>query len=90
MEALNISRLEIINHAKNNKQVGRLLTLYQELGDFDTVSIDYQDGGKTLKIFLQNKKMESKRIQCAACGVIHYEIICPNCGSVVSVEVKDN
>jgi hypothetical protein len=47
-----VTRLEIINHAKNDEPVGRLLTLYKELGDFNRVLIDYQDHGRTLKIFL--------------------------------------
>ena len=47
-----ITRLEIINHAKNDKPIGRLLTLYKELGDFNSVELSFQDGGKTLKIFL--------------------------------------
>ena len=47
-----INRLEVINHAKNNKQVGRLLTLYKDLGDFNNLEFSVQDGGETLKIFL--------------------------------------
>jgi len=47
-----INRLEIINHAKNDKAVGRLLTLYKELGDFNGLDFSVQDDGKTLKIFL--------------------------------------
>jgi len=47
-----ITRLEIINHAKNDKPFGRLLTLYKELGDFEVLEIVYQDGKRTLKIFL--------------------------------------
>ena len=47
-----ITRLEIINHAKNDKSFGRLLTLYKELGDFEVLELVYQDGKKTLKIFL--------------------------------------
>ena len=49
-----ITRLEIINHAKNEKPVGRILTLYKELGDFEHIELSYQDGGRTLKIFLNN------------------------------------
>jgi hypothetical protein len=48
----NITRLEVINHAKNDRLVGRILTLYKELGDFKSIELSYQDGGKTLKIFL--------------------------------------
>ena len=47
-----ITRLEVINHAKNDMAIGRILTLYQELGDFKSIELSYQDGGKTLKIFL--------------------------------------
>jgi len=47
-----VTRLEVINHAKNDKPVGRILTLYQDLGDFKHVELSYQDGGRTLKIFL--------------------------------------
>jgi hypothetical protein len=47
-----ITRLEVINHAKNDKPTGRILTLYQELEDFKSIELSYQDGGKTLKIFL--------------------------------------
>jgi hypothetical protein len=47
-----ITRVEVINHAKNDKPIGRLLTLYKELGDFHSVELSFQDGGRTLKIFL--------------------------------------
>ena len=47
-----ITRLEIINHAKNDKPIGRILTLYKELGDFNIIELSYQDGKRTLKIFL--------------------------------------
>jgi len=47
-----LNRLEIINHAKNDKSFGRLLTLYKELGDFNSLEFKVQDDGKTLKIFL--------------------------------------
>lgn len=47
-----ITRVEVINHAKNDMAMGRLLTLYKELGAFNTVELSIQDGGKTLKIFL--------------------------------------
>jgi hypothetical protein len=47
-----ISRLEVINHAKNDMRVGRVLALYREMGDFQNVELDFQDGGRTLKIFL--------------------------------------
>ena len=47
-----ITRLEIINHAKNDRSIGRLLTLHRSLGDFNSIEIQVQDGGTTLKIFL--------------------------------------
>jgi len=47
-----ITRLEVINHATNDQPIGRILTLYQELGDFKSIELSFQDGGKTLKIFL--------------------------------------
>lgn len=47
-----INRLEIINHANNNKPIGRILTLYKELKDFNSIEIQIQDDGKTIKIFL--------------------------------------
>jgi hypothetical protein len=50
-----ITRLEVINHATDNHPIGRLLTLYKELDDFDHIELSVQDGGKTLKIFLVRK-----------------------------------
>jgi hypothetical protein len=47
-----ITRLEIINHAKNDHKIGRLLTLYKSMGDFNSIELSYQDGKRTLKIFL--------------------------------------
>jgi hypothetical protein len=47
-----ITRIEVINHADNNKPVGRLLTLYKEMGHFHTVDISIQDAGQTMKLFL--------------------------------------
>ena len=47
-----VTRLEIINHAENDEPVGRMLTLYKELGHFTNIELSYQDGGRTLKIFL--------------------------------------
>lgn len=49
-----IDRVEIINHAttENGNAIGRLLTLYKEMGDFNNIELSIQDGGKTLKIFL--------------------------------------
>jgi hypothetical protein len=49
-----ITRIEVINHAKNDYSVGRMLTLYKELGDFDIAEISMQDGGRTMKIFLSS------------------------------------
>ena len=48
-----INRIEVINHAKNDKPIGRLLVLYKELGDFEEVDFSVQDDGQTLKIFLK-------------------------------------
>jgi hypothetical protein len=47
-----ITRLEVINRAKNNHSIGRILTLYKELGDFNSIEMSMQDDGKTMKIFL--------------------------------------
>jgi hypothetical protein len=52
IEETKITRIEVINHANNNRAVGRLLTLYKELKDFENIEIQLQDDGKTLKIFL--------------------------------------
>ena len=49
---IEITRLEVINHAKNDKPIGRILTLYKELGDFNSIELSFQDGRRTLKIFL--------------------------------------
>ena len=47
-----ISRIEIINHATNNGfAFGRLLSLYQDI-NFKSLEISIQDGGRTMKIFL--------------------------------------
>ena len=51
-KGIEITRLEIINHAKNDHPKGRILTLYKELGDFNSIELSYQDGKRTLKIFL--------------------------------------
>ena len=53
VKKVEVTRLEVINHAKNDKSVGRILTMYKEMGDFNSVELAYQDGGRTLKIFLQ-------------------------------------
>jgi hypothetical protein len=52
MDYSKITRLEIINHAKNDRQIGRLLSLHKSLGDFNALEPHLQDGGETLKIFL--------------------------------------
>lgn len=51
LDSTNVERLEVINHAKNNLEIGRVLTLHQGK-DFEVVDVEFQDGGKTLKIFL--------------------------------------
>tara|TARA_R110000868_G_scaffold197544_2_gene443707 strand:- start:760 stop:933 length:174 start_codon:yes stop_codon:yes gene_type:complete len=51
-KTVEITRLEVINHADNDKPIGRILTFYKELGDFNSIELSYQDGRKTLKIFL--------------------------------------
>jgi len=50
-----LTRLEVINHAtaEHGIPIGRVLTLYSEFGDFKTLEFSVQDGGRTLKIFLQ-------------------------------------
>ena len=50
-----ITRLEVINHATAEQgiPIGRVLTLYKEMGDFNTIEFSIQDSGKTIKIFLQ-------------------------------------
>ena len=54
-----IDRIEIINHAKNDKPIGRLLTLYKDLGHFGSLDFEIQDDDKTLKIFInQNEEDE--------------------------------
>ena len=59
MNAEKITRLEVINHAKNDKPIGRILTLYKELNDFDFLELELQDQGRTLKIFLSSKKKKN-------------------------------
>lgn len=48
-----VTRLEVINHADNDKPIGRILTMYKEMGDFQEVEVQYQDGGRTIKVFLR-------------------------------------
>lgn len=52
LDLTNITRLEVINHAKNSHRIGRLLTMYKETEDFTVVDAEFQDGGETLKIFI--------------------------------------
>jgi hypothetical protein len=52
LDLTNITRLEIINHASNEHPIGRLLTMYKETEDFTAVDAEFQDGGRTLKIFI--------------------------------------
>lgn len=47
-----ISRIEVINHAENDLEKGRLMVLYKNLGHFETVFIQVQDEGRTMKVFL--------------------------------------
>ena len=56
MNTEKITRLEVINHAKNDKPIGRILTLYKELNDFDFLDLDIQDSGRTLKIFISKEE----------------------------------
>lgn len=48
-----ITRLEVINHADNDRPIGRILTMYKSMEDFQEIQVQYQDGGRTLKIFLR-------------------------------------
>lgn len=52
LDLTNITRLEVINHAKNDHPIGRLLTMYKETEDFTVVDAEFQDGNRTLKIFI--------------------------------------
>lgn len=49
-----ITRLDVINHATRDKEIGfgRILSLYKEFGHFGSIEFSYQDEGRTLKIFL--------------------------------------
>jgi hypothetical protein len=50
-----ITRLEVINHSSDiNNPIGRILTLYKELDDFNSIEISIQDNGRTMKIFLNS------------------------------------
>jgi hypothetical protein len=48
-----VTRFEVINHAGNDWPIGRILTMYKETEDFKEIELSYQDGGRTLKIFLR-------------------------------------
>jgi len=54
LEIGKINRLEIINHAGATEYLpfGRVLSAHKELGDFSSLTMSIQDGGQTLKIFL--------------------------------------
>ena len=52
LDLTNITRLEVINHASNSHPIGRLLTMYKETEDFTVVEAEFQDGHRTLKIFI--------------------------------------
>jgi len=52
-EKVEVTRFEVINHADNDKTIGRILTMYKEMGDFQEVEVQYQDGGRTIKVFLR-------------------------------------
>ena len=52
-EKVEITRLEVINHADNDRPIGRILTMYKSMEDFQEIQVQYQDGGRTLKIFLR-------------------------------------
>jgi hypothetical protein len=47
-----VTRFEVINHAVNDKPIGRILSMFKELDDFENIEVQYQDGGRTIKIFL--------------------------------------
>jgi len=51
-EEVEVTRFEVINHADNYAQIGRLITMHKDMGDFKNIEVQYQDGGRTLKIFL--------------------------------------
>jgi hypothetical protein len=52
-EEVEVTRFEVINHADNGKPIGRLLTMKKIYGDFQEVEVQYQDGGRTIKVFLR-------------------------------------
>jgi hypothetical protein len=52
-EKVEVTRFEVINHANNDKSIGRILTMYKSMGDFKEIEVQYQDGGRTIKVFLR-------------------------------------
>lgn len=52
-EKVEVNRFEVINHADNDSPIGRILTMYKEMGDFNEIELSYQDGGRTIKVFLR-------------------------------------
>jgi hypothetical protein len=52
-DKVEVTRFEVINHADNDSPIGRILTMYKEMGDFQEVEVQYQDGGRTIKVFLR-------------------------------------
>ncbi len=54
----NITRFELINHATNKHNLGRLITLYKSMGDFGGISFSVQDNGRTLKVFISNDEAQ--------------------------------
>ena len=48
-----VTRFEVINHADNDWPIGRILTMYKEMENFQEIEVSYQDGGRTIKIFLR-------------------------------------
>lgn len=52
IDTTRISRLEVINHAKNKLMVGKILTVHKDLKHFETLEFSVQDEGRTLKIFM--------------------------------------
>jgi len=49
-----VTRFEVINHAYNLEDVGRLITFYknEKYKDFNNIEFQLQDNGETLKIFI--------------------------------------
>jgi len=50
-----LTRLEIINHAGASERInfGRCFGAHKDLDDFNSLTFSVQDGGRTLKIFLE-------------------------------------